>query len=242
MLQIIRFISLTLVLTYNLNVVKSNTYDKCINDKHASLTFDDGIHVNTINYVNMLNKYNISGTFFINGLTVVRNNNYVDLVKQMHSNGHVIGSHGFSHAAMETVNQFNANRELSDNELIFRQIFNKRPLFYRPPYFSYNQEITNLINTFGYDMITSNLNTDDWEVDTAEEIYDNYLAKFDNTTGKIHLQHDYHAYGHIALEMIIHHLQANNYTIVPINVCIGVNNVFIEDNTYGPNLLDGINL
>lgn len=236
------FISAFILLTCNLSLVSSNIYDKCINDKHVSLTFDDGIHENTINYVNMLNKYNVSGTFFINGLTIVRNNNYVNLVKQMSANGHIIGSHGFSHAAMEKLNQFNANRELSDNELIFRQIFNKRPSIYRPPYFSYSGEILSIINNFGYDVITSNLNTDDWEVETAEEIYNNYLSKFDNTTGKIILQHDYHANGHLALEMIIQHLRNNSYTIVPINVCIGVNNVFIDDNVYGPNLLDGINL
>lgn len=233
---------LFILLSFNLILVSSNIYDKCINNNHASLTFDDGIHPNTINYVNMLNKYSISGTFFINGLTVVRNNNMINLVKQMYENGHVIGSHGFSHAAMERLNQFNANRELYDNEFIFRQIFNKRPSLYRPPYFSYNQEIVNMINNFGYNIITSNLNTDDWEVETSEEIYNNYLAKFDNTTGKIILQHDYHANGHLALEMIIQHLRNNSYTIVPINVCIGVDNVFIEDNKYGPNLDNGINL
>lgn len=242
MVSVYCLISSFLVLTYNLNFVSSNTYDKCINDKHASLTFDDGIHENTINYVNMLNKYNISGTFFINGLSVVRNNNYVNLVKQLSTNGHVVASHGFSHAAMERLNQFNQLRELYDSELIFRQIFNKRPSFYRPPYFSYNNEIVSMINNFGYNIITTNLNTDDWEVDTAEEIYNNYLSKFDNITGKIILQHDYHANGHLALEMIIQHLRNNSYTIVPINVCIGVDNVFIEDNKYGPNLDNGINL
>jgi peptidoglycan/xylan/chitin deacetylase (PgdA/CDA1 family) len=231
-----------ITLAYNLNLVSSNIYDKCIDDKHVALTFDDGMHENTINYVNMLNQYSVSGTFFINGLSVVRNNNYVNLVKQMSASGHVLGSHGFSHAAMEKLNQFNMDRELYDNELIFRQIFNKRPSIYRPPYFSYNGEILNIINKFGYDIITSNLDTDDWEVDTAEEIYNNYLAKFDNTVGKIILQHDYHANGHLALEMIIQHLQNNSYTIVPINVCIGTSNVFIEDNTYGPNLDNGINV
>lgn len=234
--------SLLILISYNLNLVSSNIYDKCINNNHASLTFDDGIHENTNNYVDMLNKYNVSGTFFINGLSVVRNNNYVDLVKQMSAGGHIIGSHGFSHAAMEKLNQFNANRELTDNEFVFRQIFNKRPALYRPPYFSYNQEIINMINNFGYNIITSNLNTDDWEVETAEDIYNNYLAKFDNTTGKIILQHDYHQFGHLALEMIIQHLQNNNYTIVPLNVCIGVENIFIEDNKYGPNLYDGLNM
>jgi peptidoglycan/xylan/chitin deacetylase (PgdA/CDA1 family) len=240
MVNVIQLISTFILLSYNLNLISSNIYDKCINDKHASLTFDDGVHENTINYINILNKYNVSGTFFINGLTVVKNNNYIDLVKQMSTSGHIIGSHGFSHAAMERLNQFNQMRELYDNELIFRQIFNKRPSFYRPPYFSYSGEILNIINNFGYDIIVSNLNTDDWSVDTAEEIYNNYLTKFDNITGKILLQHDYHANGHIALEMIIQHLQINNYTIVPINICIGSSNIFTEDNKYGPNLDNGI--
>jgi peptidoglycan/xylan/chitin deacetylase (PgdA/CDA1 family) len=67
MFNSIKLIISFILLTHNSHLVNSNIYDKCINDKHASLTFDDGIHVNTINYVNMLNKYNVSGTFFING-------------------------------------------------------------------------------------------------------------------------------------------------------------------------------
>jgi peptidoglycan/xylan/chitin deacetylase (PgdA/CDA1 family) len=233
----------SLILLFNLiSIVNSNIYDKCVNNNHASLTFDDGIHKNTINYINVLNKYNVSGTFFINALTMIRNNDFIDIVKKLHSNNHIVASHGFSHAAMERLNKFNQLRELYDNELIFRQIFNLRPAFYRPPYFSYNSDIVNIINDFGYHIITSNLNTDDWLVDSHKEIFDNYLNKFDNSSGKIILQHDYHADGHNAVELIIKHLIENNYTIVPLNICIGIDNVFIEDNIYGPNLLNGINV
>lgn len=56
MVKAMQLISTFILLAYNLNLISSNIYDKCINDKHASLTFDDGVHENTINYVNMLNS------------------------------------------------------------------------------------------------------------------------------------------------------------------------------------------
>ena len=32
----------------------------------------------------------------------------------------------------------------------------------------------------------------------------------------------------------------NNYTFVPLDICIGVNKIYNDDNKYGPNLLNGI--
>jgi peptidoglycan/xylan/chitin deacetylase (PgdA/CDA1 family) len=228
-----------IVLTILFNITNANIYEKCVNDKHITITFDDGPHINTPAIVNILNNHNISGAFFINGLNVIRNSQY-NLIKEMSNQGHVIGTHGFSHAAMEKLNEFNARRELFDNEFIFRQIFNKRPYFYRPPYFSYDAEIVNLCNDFGYEIITTNLNTDDWMMDTADDIYNSFLDKFSNYSGIIMLQHDYQINGNEALEKIINFVKKENYTFVPLDECIGTVKRFSDDNFYGPFLLNGI--
>ncbi len=235
---------LLLFLTTNLliNFISANQMDRCVKNNQATLTFDDGPHENTKLYLEVLEKNNVSGAFFINGLSVYRNNKYND-VKKLMVNGHIVGSHGFAHAAMEKLNDFNKNRELTDNEFIFRQIFNKRPLYYRPPYFSYDASIVNMVNNFGYDIVTSNLNTDDWMEDNtaegADAIFSNFLEKFNNVSGHIILQHDYHATGYLATDKIIQHLRKNNYEIVSLAECLGETvrmDGLQADNTYGPML------
>lgn len=225
-----------------ISIINSNgaTYNNCVNNKHLSLTFDDGPSTNTRNLVNILNKYNISGTFFINGIYVIRNN-YQSLIKEMYNQKHLIASHGFSHGAMEKINYFSQLRELYDNELIFRQVLNIRPLYYRPPYFSYDASIINIINSFGYHIITSNLNTNDWNATTSTEIYNNFINILTkNNGGGIILQHDYQVLNNEALIKMIDYAILKGYKFVPLNTCIGLNQLYTDDNKYGPQLLNGI--
>ena len=213
----------------------------CINNKHISLTFDDGPHENTINLVNILDSYNIKGTFFINMIHVTRNEVNKNLVKYMYDNGHIIGSHLFSHGAMEKLNEFNQKRELFDNELLFRSLLNIRPYFYRPPYFSYNDEIINLVNNFGYNIVVSNLNTDDWKASNESEILDKYTSQLvQNNFGYITIQHDYQTLNNAVLAQMIEIGLQLNYSFVPLDECLNTDKRYYNDNTYGPNLLDGI--
>lgn len=213
----------------------------CINNKHISLTFDDGPHENTINIVNILDSYNIKGTFFVNMIHVIRNEVNKNLLKYMYNHGHIIGSHGFSHGAMERLNEFNQRRELSDNELIFRSELNIRPMYYRPPYFSYNNEIINIINNYGYNIVVSNLNTDDWSSETEEQILNNFKERLiDSSYGYITVQHDYQVLNNNVLPLMIEYALQKNYSFVSLDECLNTNKKYYEDNTYGPNLYNGI--
>src|SRR5690242_14820038 len=111
------------------------TFQNCGGNKVINLTFDDGPDVATESILSTLSKYNIKGTFFVNGLKVMKKNKY-DLVKDIYNIGHTVGTHGFSHAALTGINAFNKRREMYDNELIiFRNLFNLRPYYIRCPYF-----------------------------------------------------------------------------------------------------------
>lgn len=220
-------------------------YEKCNNPKHISLSFDDGIHENTQGLVDVLNKYGIKGSFFINNLQIVRNPAFGTVVKQMYNEGHIIGSHGFSHEAMEKLNGFNIMREMYDNELIFRELFNVRPRYFRPPYFSYNDYVYGIVTDhFGYDFIATNAMSNDWDGISAQAIVDYMVNKLvtEPTTGKITIQHDTEINNIEALEMFIHYGMENNYTFVDLTQCLGHDNAYIQDNYYGPNMLNGINL
>ena len=62
-----------IVLLSIINLTNGEYYEKCINKNHITLTFDDGPNKNTQGLVDVLNKYGIKGTFFINGLHIIRN-------------------------------------------------------------------------------------------------------------------------------------------------------------------------
>jgi peptidoglycan/xylan/chitin deacetylase (PgdA/CDA1 family) len=227
----------------NITLIKSQVFTSCINNKHISLTFDDGPRANTANILRILDLYNIKATFFINAIHILRNPSMENLVKRMYNNGHVIGTHGFSHGEMTSITDFNKQRELYDNELLFRKLFNQRPYFYRPPYYSYDNNIINLVNSFGYITVTSNIDTNDWKATNSSFILNNFKTLLVNSTyGYITLQHDHQLLNNQILRQMINYALQNNYIFVPLDVCLQTNKRYQSDYMYSPNLDFGINL
>lgn len=68
-------------------ISKSKIYDKVI-----YLTFDDGPSQNTVRVLDILKQYNVKATFFVN-----YQDNCDDIYKRIHSEGHAIGNHTYSH-------------------------------------------------------------------------------------------------------------------------------------------------
>ena len=67
--------------------------------KVVYLTFDDGPSTtNTLNVLNILDKYNIKGTFFVMGKSITSNPEVTKkILKRIASNGHAIANHSYSH-------------------------------------------------------------------------------------------------------------------------------------------------
>ncbi len=235
--------SVMMVLVIIINKINSQVYTSCKNNKHIALTFDDGPLDNTINIVRILDSYNIKATFFINAVHILRKPSRETIIKNMYNNGHLIGTHGFSHGEMPLLNDFNKLRELYDNELMFRKLFNKRPYFYRPPYYSYNDAILNMLIPFGYLTVTSNIDTNDWKATNATFILNEFKRQLiNNTVGYIVLQHDRIAYNNNILRQMINYGIQKGYTFVPLDTCLQINKRYEEDNKYTPNLDFGLNV
>ena len=157
-------------------------------------------------------------------------------------NGNILGTHTFSHVSLDQVNDFNINRELYDNELIFRLLLNKRPRFFRPPYFSYNDNILNIVNTFGYTTIVTNLDTSDWSSLDEEEIYQVFVdnLRIAKRMSFISLNHEQVIQSVNVLDRIIKYTKSQNFNIVSMEECLNLPR-YQDDNVYGPNLFNGIN-
>lgn len=73
---------------------KGNTLDPGVNEKVIYLTFDDGPSVLTSEILDILNKYEVKGTFFLIGNQI---KGQEKVVKRIHDEGHSIGLHTYTH-------------------------------------------------------------------------------------------------------------------------------------------------
>lgn len=218
--------------------VRTQVLTQCNSNNQVTLTFDDGPGDNTNKIVNILNENNVTATFFINGLRVIKENRWYDL-KKLINNGNTLGTHTFSHVSLDQVNDFNINREFYDNELIFRLLLNKRPRFFRPPYFNYNDRILNFANTFGYTTVITNLDPLDWNLLNEDLIYQYFVTHL--TDGSfITLNHEQVVQSVNVLDKVIKYIKTQNFSIVSIEECLGLSS-YQNDNVYGPFLTNGIN-
>lgn len=96
---IITYISTVLTIFIVLNYilvpkVKAITLDSSMDEKTIYLTFDDGPSVLTGEILDILNKFDVKGTFFLIGNQI---KGQEEIVKRIHKEGHSIGLHTYTH-------------------------------------------------------------------------------------------------------------------------------------------------
>jgi peptidoglycan/xylan/chitin deacetylase (PgdA/CDA1 family) len=88
-------------------------------DKIAYLTFDDGPTVYTNEIINILNQYQVKGTFFIIGINAKR---FPDVIQRLKKEGHQIGNHSYTHDY--NLIYLNATNFINELELTDKIIYN----------------------------------------------------------------------------------------------------------------------
>jgi peptidoglycan/xylan/chitin deacetylase (PgdA/CDA1 family) len=121
-------------------------------------------HEDSINQVftvlfDILNKYDIVGTFFVDGETCIR---YPEIVKDLHSNGHEIGAHGFYHEslvnfwplAMKPMPKLSLlNRRVQNIRMSKKAIHNiigVNPVCFRAPYLAIDGKTLKILESEGF--------------------------------------------------------------------------------------------
>jgi len=226
---------------------KAKVYTKCNQPGQIVLTFDDGPNPDTTPIaLEILDKYKIKATFFING------KNYGDLdedpesvaiVKKAYAAGHDIGSHTYFHKDLFSALEDDTLKEnIDDMASKIESIIGVKPAYFRPP--SGNggyeesdprrKEMNDLIQEYlgerGYSIIMWGTDTRDWEykenVDKVIENLNQQLAD-PNVSFKTHsfitLLHDVHPTTvNIVLEAVIEYIKSLGYNFVSLSECIGV--------------------
>jgi peptidoglycan/xylan/chitin deacetylase (PgdA/CDA1 family) len=101
--------------------------------KIVSLTFDDGPDNQlTPKLLDQLHELDIPATFFCIGNKVEENK---DLLQRMDQEGHLIGTHSFTHSNwFDFFSSPRMRKELVESSKSIFQVIGKKPLLFRPPY------------------------------------------------------------------------------------------------------------
>ena len=150
---------------------------------YIALTFDDGPDPElTPKVLEILDKYNALGTFFMVGRNAEK---YPQIVKQVAQEGHIICNHSWDHPNFPEVSSDERKRQIKKCSKVLRPYELK---IFRPPYC--NQTLKSRIDAkmLGYMVVTANVEVRDWETDDADWMTKMLLQRV--SSGSIILLHD----------------------------------------------------
>lgn len=146
----------------------------------------------------------------------------------MYNEGHQIASHTWSHKDLSTLDLATFNQEIYYNEQAINSIMGLFPTYIRPPYLSCDATCQSRLANLGYHTIQTDLDTLDWDNDSAEKIqnaknnFDNALnGKTPSQSSFLPLTHDNHYYTVYSLaEYMLQRMQREGYAGVTVGTCL----------------------
>ena len=170
---------------------------------NIALTFDDGPKEITPKILDILKANNVTATFFLRGDNIKK---YPEIFKRIENEGHIIGTHTYSHKKLTSL-----------NELEIRKEIDKSFIYFRPPYGSYDREVIKITKKYGIKIVLYSYSSIDW-------ILPGFLINLNTYNirkGDIVLFHDLKRTVK-QLDKIIKRLKSKGYNLVSIEQCKGV--------------------
>ncbi|GGL73765.1 bi-functional transferase/deacetylase [Streptomyces fumigatiscleroticus] len=137
-------------------------------DKTIALTFDDGPNPTwTPQVLDILEKYDVPGTFFLVGSMVSR---YPGIVKDLVDQGNEVGIHTFTHVDLSYQSDSRITREMEQTQLALAGAAGITTTLFRAPYSSETDAIDNYswpvykkLGQDGYTSVFIDTDSDDWK-------------------------------------------------------------------------------
>lgn len=107
-------------------------------DKTLALTFDDGPAEITSELSAYLRSEGIAATFFVNGANV---EGFEDVLPQVAADGHLIGNHTQTHAALTTLSAAEVIAEVEQTDAVIAPFVPGGKLYFRPPFGDWNESV-----------------------------------------------------------------------------------------------------
>lgn len=199
----------------------------CQHPNTFAITYDDGPYDFQNNISDHLSSHNVHGTFFVNGNNwdCIYDPKIVRLLKHTFAQGHLIGSHTWSHPNISTLNADQLNLQLELVEIALKKILGVIPRYFRPPYGSYNEQNLQVLLKRGYKVINWSFDSGDSSGVSAEDTKKAYktLSEQNPITPQISLNHETHS--STAFDVTpyaVNVLQKVGYRLVSVSECLGL--------------------
>ncbi len=183
-------------------------------DKIVVFTFDGGSGTQSLEKIlEILNEYNLKGTFFLTGKWAESNPEYT---RNINDAGYEIFNHTYSHPDLATITDEEIIDELEmGNEKISEITGETTKPFFRPPYGSRNLHIREIAESLGYQDVYWTIDALDWKESTGTTAEDVKSRILDNLApGNIYLMHIGDNITGNVLEEVILEIQNRGYTIM----------------------------
>ncbi|MCT7354029.1 bifunctional polysaccharide deacetylase/glycosyltransferase family 2 protein [Streptomyces sp. 15-116A] len=137
-------------------------------DKTIALTFDDGPDPTwTPKVLQILEEYDVPGTFFLVGSMIAR---YPDLVEDLVEQGNEVGIHTFTHVDLSYQSASRVTREMEQTQLALAGAAGITTTLFRAPYSSktdaiddYSWEVYQQLGQDGYTSVFIDTDSEDWK-------------------------------------------------------------------------------
>lgn len=152
-------------------------YSVDTNDKVVSLTFDvNWVEKDNLSVIlNILNKYNVKGTFFIMGGWVNYSEDNANKLKLIKEGGHEIGNHSYMHPSFTKIGLPKMKEEIEKTNDIIEKYTGERPKLFRFPSGDYNKNAFVKVRNLGYMTIQWDVDSVDWKNGPADIEYNRVM-------------------------------------------------------------------
>ena len=178
------------------------------------MTFDDGPNPEfTLKVLHLLKEYNAKASFFCIGKHVKK---YPELLKRIHSEGHDIGNHSYTHSnTIDFKSTEGWLMELKDTDQAIFNVIGVKPTLFRPPFGVTTPHIAKAVKITGHQVVGWNIRSFDTTLKNRKTILNRILKQV--KPGSVILLHDKHEHIEFVLEQLLQFLKKHDYKMVTIN-------------------------
>jgi len=207
---------------------------RCVKNNTVALTYDDGPqHKFTTHILDLFNKYDAKGTFFVTGNNINKGaidttDEFVKVIKRMDEEGHQIASHTWTHLDLSKISSKERENQMVYLERALHNIVGKIPTYMRPPYSSCTADsgCEQHMADLGYHVSYFNLDTDDYNhniSDIPKKLFEEELTSTgDKNDPWLAIAHDIVEHTAMDLtEFMLETVTKAGYKLVTMGECLG---------------------
>ncbi|MDP1864742.1 polysaccharide deacetylase family protein [Bradyrhizobium sp.] len=185
-----------------------------LTDKEVVLTFDDGPWPTTPSVLKSLAEECTKATFF----PVGKHSTYhPEILKQVYTAGHTVGSHTWSHAHLDSkkLTEAQVKEEIEKGFSAIKMALGAAPApFFRFPGLQHTQASIEYLGTRNIAMFSTDVDSFDYKSKDAAQIVNTVMTKLDKQGKGIILMHDLQKNTALALPTLLRRLKAGGYKVV----------------------------